>query len=342
MSGGVPSGLRLMGLRKVLLTTVFLGLLSTACHRSSQYHRDKEYFNAGDGADRSGDALSGAGDFGAPKRRLFVLPFENTTPFGKPPGADEGAGRPDDLGIHAADELTREVRATGRAIVPENLMTSAASKDFFAGDKVRVQSLVREGRRLNVSLMVIGRINRVRYRQKGDPVGILKRRESLAVVDLEMRVFDVAEGRELLTTTKSADSSTSKMNLFNRGEAESDSASSRMELVKEAIREGMRLLARDLSRALEKVAWEGRIAKIQGPYIYVNAGKISGLALGDILKVVSPGDDIYDPATGTYMGKSRGQVKGTLEVMDYMGSDGAITRIHSGGGFSENDAVQLY
>lgn len=328
------------GAGRVLLAAVLLAAGSAACQRSTQYHRDKEYFQAGEGVG-GGDVVHDAADFGSPKKRLFVLPFENATPFGKPPGS-EGAGRPDDLGIHAADELTREARATGRAIVPDNLVTASSSKDFFSGERVRVQSLVREGRSLNVSLMIIGRINRIRYRQKGDPVGILKRRESMAVVDLEMRVYDVAEGRELLTVTKSADSSSSKMNLFNRGETESDSMSSRMDLVKEAIRGGTRLMARDLARALQKVAWEGRVAKIQGPYIYVNAGKISGLALGDILKVVSPGDDVYDPATGTYMGKSRGQVKGTLEVVDYMGSDGAVTRIHSGGGFAENDAVQLY
>ncbi len=90
------------------------------------------------------------------------------------------------------------------------------------------------------------------------------------------------------------------------------------------------------------MTWEGRIARVNGNKVYVNSGGASGLVLGDILRVLSPGDDVYDPNSGAYLGRSKGQLKGTLEVVDFLGPDGSVTDIHTGGGFQEGDLVQLY
>jgi hypothetical protein len=51
---------------------------------------------------------------------------------------------------------------------------------------------------------------------------------------------------------------------------------------------------------------------------------------------------VYDPESGAMIGVSQGEVKGTLEVVDYFGDDGAITILHSGGSVTEGDFVQLY
>ena len=71
-------------------------------------------------------------------------------------------------------------------------------------------------------------------------------------------------------------------------------------------------------------------------------GRISGLQVGDLLKVSENGDDIYDPDSGVHIGKSPGRLKGTLEVISYFGNDGSIAVIHSGAGFKENDKVEVY
>ena len=48
--------------------------------------------------------------------------------------------------------------------------------------------------------------------------------------------------------------------------------------------------------------------------------RITSWVAGDILKVLTQGDDIYDPATGSYLGRTQGQLKGTLEVVDFLGT----------------------
>ena len=95
-------------------------------------------------------------------------------------------------------------------------------------------------------------------------------------------------------------------------------------------------------RAIEKISWEGRIATIQGERIFINAGRLTGIQLGDILRVTEEGREIYDPASGELIGKVPGRMKGTVEIISYFGKDGAIGLIHSGSGFTENDRVDLY
>jgi hypothetical protein len=90
------------------------------------------------------------------------------------------------------------------------------------------------------------------------------------------------------------------------------------------------------------MTWEGRIAMIAGDRVYLNAGRLSGLQINDILKVTEEGKEIYDPQTGRFIGKAPGRMKGTVEVVSYFGKDGAIAVIHSGSGFKENDRVEMY
>ncbi len=319
----------------LMVNTIFLGILSlsmvlTSCSRSSSYKQEQDYYRQDtEYSNRQGIATAKVERLGQPKRKIFILPFMNDTPLSG-----------DSLGIFASDELLREVKNLGKSIVPDDLRTASQSKDFYSGNKIRLSPLIREGRKLGVGLIVIGKIKKVTYRKKGDSVGLLRQKRSIAAVDMEMRLFDCSEGKEVFLDEKSADSSSSQLNIFGGEEEETKSA--RIELVQQAIRNASRIFSQDLSRALDKINWIGRIAKISGSRIFVNAGRASGLNIGDILKVLTPGEDVYDPVTGAYMGKSSGQPKGTLEVADYFGIDGAVTVVHSGGGFVENDIVQLY
>ena len=81
---------------------------------------------------------------------------------------------------------------------------------------------------------------------------------------------------------------------------------------------------------------------LKGEKIYLNVGRISGVQIGDILKVVEDGSEVYDPEIGYHIGKVSGNTKGTIEVVSYFGQDGAVGVIHSGAGFKENDRVELY
>jgi hypothetical protein len=58
--------------------------------------------------------------------------------------------------------------------------------------------------------------------------------------------------------------------------------------------------------AVEKLSWEGRVALVKGERVYLNAGRLSGLQVGDILRISEEGEDVHDPETGNYIGRVRG------------------------------------
>lgn len=306
------------------------------CVRSDAYKKDRDFYEetpsgyyseteAGK-ADETGKRLE---KLKGPKKKVLIFSFWNDTPVG-----DE------DLGSFTADELKRELFLTKRILFPDDKHISSATKDFVQGDRVQTAQLVREGKRFGVSSVVVGRISKIKFRQNREEVGILREAESAVVVDIEMKVFDVASGREVSSYKRTGAASSTARVAFNDDALSQQEA--RAELSKEAIREAVLKLVPDALVALEKMDWQGRIAKIMGTKVYLNAGRASGLLSGDILKVLSPGEEIVDPISKVFLGRSEGLLKGTLEVSEFIGTDSAMATIHTGGNFQEGDVVRLY
>jgi hypothetical protein len=270
---------------------------------------------------------------GQPKKRVLVLDFWNATPVSS-----------GELGFFAADELRRGLYLSQKVMLETDLVGGAQSdlktEHFIDGEHVRVAQLIREGRRLGIAVLVIGRVTRIVFRQKGDEVGLFRQRQSLAAVEVEIKVFDVQGGREIVASSQTGEVSASAMSVFENGSLES--ASYRSDLTRYAIRQAVAKLVPDVVHSADKLAWQGRIAKQMGPKIFINAGRSSGLIAGDILRVLTPGEEVYDPQSGAFLGKSQGQLKGTLAVVDFVGTDAAVAEVHTGGNFKEGDLVQLY
>jgi hypothetical protein len=320
-------------MKRLTFLLVLAFFCMVGCQRSAQFQRDQEYYQGDPGSYYNRPANKTITEriesMGQPKKRLVVLDFWNDTPV-----------KSEALGKFAADELRRGLYQTQRIILPKEVKTEATTADFVEGDKVRVAQLVAEGRKLGVSTIVIGRLTKSIFRSRGDDVGLFRQKQALAGVDVEIKLFDVQSGRELMASGKSGEASANSVIAF---ESESlEGAKYREELLQLALRKAVGLLIPEVVRSMEKLTWEGTIAKISAGKVYLNAGRASGLVSGDILKVMTVGDDIYDPTSGAFLGKTPGQLKGTLEVVDFLGTDGAVADVHTGSGFQEGDVVQLY
>jgi hypothetical protein len=323
-----------MRIRAFLLFVVVASSACPSCQRSPAYKRDQDYTTPNDAQSYYSNAKGRTASqrieqMGQPKKRLVIFNFWNDTPV-----------KQADLGLFTADELRRGLHLSQRVVLPADAKTDLGTEDFIQGEKVRVAQLIREGRRMGVAVLVIGRVAKIVFRQRGDDIGLLRQKQSLAAVDIEIKVFDVGAGREIMATSKSGEASSNAMVALESANIESPQY--RAELTKLAARNAMGLVVPEVLKAVEKMTWEGRIAKSVGGKIYLNSGRASGLVAGDILKVLAPGDDIYDPTSGAFLGRSQGQLKGTLEVVDFVGADAAVTEVHTGGNFQEGDVVQLY
>lgn len=96
----------------------------------------------------------------------------------------------------------------------------------------------------------------------------------------------------------------------------------------------------DLAGNIKMIDWYARLIKVDKGRIFVNAGRLSGLQIGQKLRVYAKGSDVVDPATKMSLGKAQGVMKGIVKVADFFGMDGAICEIVSGKGFAVADMVK--
>jgi hypothetical protein len=177
--------------------------------------------------------------------------------------------------------------------------------------------------------------------RKVDPVGIIRTAQSELVIRTQLRVVSTRSVSEAYNKIKSVTVHDSQVRI-------GDSATSGQfvvrnpNLAKQRILESFQDFLPDIQMLLSKFAWEGRVALVQGDRIYLNVGRLTGLKIGDILKVSDIGEEIYDPQSGQFIGRTPGRVKGTVEIISYFGEDGSVSIVHSGSGFRENDRVELH
>jgi hypothetical protein len=101
------------------------------------------------------------------------------------------------------------------------------------------------------------------------------------------------------------------------------------------------IIAEDLLKGVLSLDWHARIASIDKDKIYINAGRLSGLEKGGTIEVYSPGEEVIDPKTNMPLGKTKGNYKGDLEIVELFGVDASWARIKKGSNFSVTDLVYL-
>lgn len=279
---------------------------------------------------RSFDRKEKTSQFAPLKKKVALLAFYNESPYGG-----------EDLAISATEEIRLELSRTGEFVIdPAAEGIFGSSKEVYSGGGVKLVQLTRKAKLSGLNFVLFGRITQARVRTKTDEIGLVREAKSFAEVNLEVRVFDVMAQKEIFTDTFEASVDDSQFKFFKSDEE--TNLTQRQELLRYSVRVAARKSIPKVMELGSKLDWTGRVAKIIGSKIYVNAGRDSGLNVGDILKVMTEGREIYDPETGALIGMSKGDVKGTLEIIDYFGPDGAIAILHSGGSVTEGDFIQLY
>tara|TARA_Y100000780_G_scaffold226709_1_gene241247 strand:+ start:74868 stop:75752 length:885 start_codon:yes stop_codon:yes gene_type:complete len=264
------------------------------------------------------------------KKKVALLPFFNESPFGK-----------EDLAITATEEFRRELgRMRDFNVDPQAQSLFGTSKEIYAGGGMKLVQLTRKAKLSGVNLVIYGRITHAKVRQKTDEIGMVRKTKSYAESVVEVRVFDVHANKEIFSEKIDGNINDSAHKFFlSERDATLDY---RRNLLRYSVRVAVRRFLPKINKLGAKLDWIGRVAKIIGSKIYVNAGRKSGITVGDILKVMTEGTEIFDPESGALIGVSKGEVKGTLEIIDFFGPDGAVAILHSGGSVTEGDFVQLY
>jgi hypothetical protein len=141
-----------------------------------------------------------------------------------------------------------------------------------------------------------------------------------AIIRIDIRIVDTFSGKILKTLSASNPVIAAK---------EKGAFSEEKAKVK-AIDLTLASLGRSFARELDRIDWFCRIAKVEGDQVYLNAGRITGLKVGDVMEVYRPGGS-----------GGRGEVKGKIQISAFFGIDASMGRLIQGKNPDVNDILKL-
>lgn len=267
---------------------------------------------------------------GLPRKRLMVLPFLERGAFTNP-----------DLRNKAREELIRALNKTGQMIVVDSKDLKVDWSKMTLAGEYNLTEIAKVANSLGVHAVMEAKLVDLKVQSKADPVGVFRQMKTKFESKARVRMLAARTARELYNTERTVTLEEANYRVASNPETDRFFQNN-PELVEKLVADTFIDFAPQILSALNGMSWEGRVAMVTGERVFVNVGQVSGLKMGDLLKVTEDGDEVYDPQSGNYLGKIPGRMKGTLEVISFFGHDGAISVIHSGAGFKENDRVELY
>lgn len=264
----------------------------------------------------------------SPRKRVVVLPF-----------LDRDQNRQSEILNRARMEFMNELNKTQEMVALDSSELKVDLNVFLKNGEYDLNAISQSVQNLGVSSLLEAKVIDVRFKnQIADPS---ESKRAIFEVVVKARLVNIKSGQELFNTVKTVTLEEENTKLPQNISSESFFAKN-PQLVELLLKDAFLDFTGKLVDSLSQVSWEGRIAALQGDKIYLNVGQVTGLQIGDILKVVEDGNEVYDPEIGYHIGKVKGKVKGTLEVVGYFGQDGAVGVVHSGAGFKENDRIEIY
>jgi len=264
-----------------------------------------------------------------PKKRVAVIRFQDKSAYGQ--------GR---LGGAVQDILTTELAKSGLFILisrGEDLDLILDEQDLAGTDIAKKGTGPKSGEILGLNAIVTGAVSQFGVKQKSATylVGSSKTQTAEATVDI--RVVNATTGQLIFADSGKGIHEESSTRVLGIGGAKGYDET----MEGKALRAAIAKFIDNLIRQMEAIPWSGKVAAVDGDEITVNAGRKTGLVMGDRLQVFGAGREVIDPDTKLSLGRKPGKEKGEIVVSDFFGEDAAICRRVSGEGFAVNDIVKL-
>ncbi len=263
-----------------------------------------------------------------PKKRVAVVRFQDKSAYGR--------GR---LGKAIREILETELAKSDLFILVtrSDLDLLQEEQELAKSGMVRKGTGAQEGQVLGVNAIVTGAVTQFGVKQKSATylVGASKTQTAEATVDV--KVIDANSGQVIYADSGTGVHETSSTQVLGMGGTTGYDET----LEGKALRAAISKFIDNLIQRMASLEWTGKVASVEGDELTVNAGRKTGLVVGDRLKVYGEGKEVIDPDTKVSLGRRPGAVKGEVVVKEFFGEDGAICSVQGGKGFAVNDVVKL-
>lgn len=274
------------------------------------------------------EELAPTGEYTGPKLRVGVVNFQNKTPS-KTIGVGEAA----------ADILGTILQKTERfIIIPQQDMKSILDQQALgASGAIDPASAAKMGKVLGLNAIVTGAVTAYSEAEEGADYLVYKSKKQIARVTVDYRIVDTTTGIQVAADSGQGVYEKKTGGALGLGSKSSYDADLRDGALRDALTKGMV----NMLTQFERQEWTGRIAKISGRTVYLNAGQKTGLQVGTALLVQELGEEIIDPQTKVSLGRAPGNIKGEVLVTGFFGKDGSVATTSSGTGFNVGDLVKI-
>jgi len=255
------------------------------------------------------------------KRKVCVVDFEDRT------GPHE-----EKYGELAALRLYQELEKNQKAVlVDKGLVWKALTGEGIEPEGLlQLDAMKRAHQLLGVQAFITGSISDLQVKSS-PPVGDSGITSSMASVRLELRLIDASTGNLLRTFIGKNPSFT----------AVSTGPHSDHRSILKAVDSNIAQVMDGMLRYLDFLEWFSTVARVQDGKIYINAGRLTGLRVGNLLDVYEPGEEIINPITKFSLGWTTGDRKGKVIITNLFGVDASVAEPVNGLGFRENDIVKI-
>jgi hypothetical protein len=254
------------------------------------------------------------------KKKVGILDFENNTTY-----------KEEKMGEAVAKKLSDKLEASQRVVIlDKTVISEMLNREGFKFENLSDPSVMKRAyQSIGIQAFTIGTVTDVSLlSSKASETS--DQEVAFATAKVEIRLIDASTGNLLKTFIgRSPLFGTKEAGEYSRGKA-----------VLKAIDFGLDDILEGFLRQLDLLDWNTTIAKVEGENLYLNAGKLSGVRIGDTLEIYEPGKEIFHPNTNLSLGWTTGKLKGALRVTDLFGVDAAIGKVVQGSGFSSNDVVK--
>jgi hypothetical protein len=247
------------------------------------------------------------------KRRVIILPLADTTNY-----------KEEHLDELTTKKLISRLENSGTIIAVDPHTLNLSSDPLSPGAMKTLNELY------GIQAVVKGVLSDV-YASTSRVEGASDKEVSFALAKISLDVYDTETGKLLRQM--------SARNPFFLSRENGDMSSEKAKV--KAVDLAIELIADDLLRKLLSLDWHARIASVETDKVFLNAGRLSGLQKGDVLEVYSPGMQVIDKTTNLPLGRTKGNYKGDIEVVEVFGVDASWAKITKPASFAPTDLVYL-
>jgi len=254
------------------------------------------------------------------KRKVTILDFENNTSY-----------KEEKIGEAVAKKLSDKLESTQRVVTfDKTVVSEMLNREGFKFERLSDLSVMKRAHQsLGIQAFTLGSVTDVSI-LSSKTSETAEEEVAFATAKVEIRLIDASTGNLLKSFIgRSPIFGTKETGEYSRSKA-----------VLKAIDIGLDDILDGFLRQLDLLDWATTIAKTEGDQLYINAGKLSGLRIGDTLEIFEPGKEIIHPTTNISLGWTTGQLKGAIRITELFGVDAAVGKVVQGQRFSPNDVVK--